>query len=141
MQAQYEWKVDQLQQHTAEQQQACAQLKTELQAVRQVVSPCNAYCPARTKQAQREKLHLLTLAMHMPCMHKGVNPACRIPSSGSKNYLQGSCAVPSFDGHHKPAASEACHCQYSALCMTSGGGQVCSQLPMLLLLSYVSCHH
>lgn len=38
LQAQYEWKVDQLQQHAAQQQQACAQLKVELHAAQRVIA-------------------------------------------------------------------------------------------------------
>ena len=38
LQEQYEWKVDQLQQHAAQQQQAAAQLKAELQAAHKVLS-------------------------------------------------------------------------------------------------------
>lgn len=38
LQEQYDWKVDQLQQHAAQQQQASAQLKAELQAAHKVVS-------------------------------------------------------------------------------------------------------
>lgn len=43
LQEQYEWKVDQLQQHIAEQQQACAQLKAQLQIAHKVIiqdAPC-----------------------------------------------------------------------------------------------------
>ena len=43
MQGQYEWKVDQLQQHIAEQQQTCAQLKAQLQAAHKVIILFLAY--------------------------------------------------------------------------------------------------
>ena len=51
LQGQYEWKVDQLQQHIAEQQHACAQLKAQLQVAHKVIihdPPC-LHAPAVTR--------------------------------------------------------------------------------------------
>ena len=52
LQGQYEWKVDQLQQHIAEQQHTCAQLKAQLQIAHKVIihdPPC-LHAPAVTRE-------------------------------------------------------------------------------------------